>query len=94
MLLEGVDWRQPQRTWEPALEALIAVQQSELSAQQEKLLRRGSEIEHLKLVIPRLRSGYGSSNLEKIFLMIGQLFVENATIPNRRPVILFWYSIP
>jgi hypothetical protein len=38
-----------------ALEALIVAQQSELSAEQEKLRSRDSEIEHLKLVIAKLR---------------------------------------
>jgi hypothetical protein len=45
-----------------ALEALIAAQQQDIASksetlvlQQEKLLSRDSEIEHLKLVIARLR---------------------------------------
>ena len=48
-----------------ALEALIVAQQSELSAQQEKLLNRDSEIEHLKLVIAKLRRMMFGTKSEK-----------------------------
>jgi transposase len=56
-----------------ALEALIAAQQSELSAQQEKLLSRDSEIEHLKLVIARLRRMIFGTKSEKVTREIEQL---------------------
>jgi transposase len=56
-----------------ALEALIAAQQSELSAQQEKLLSRDSEIEHLKLVIARLRRMMFGTKSEKVTREIEQL---------------------
>lgn len=56
-----------------ALEALIIEQQSELSAQQEKLLSRDSEIEHLKLVIAKLRRMVFGTKSEKVTREIEQL---------------------
>jgi transposase len=56
-----------------ALEALIVAQQSELSAQQEKLLSRDSEIEHLKLVIAKLRRMMFGTKSEKVAREIEQL---------------------
>jgi transposase len=49
-----------------ALEALIVAQQTELSTQQEKLHNRDSEIEHLKLVIARLRRMMFGTKSEKV----------------------------
>jgi len=56
-----------------ALEALIVAQQSELSAQQEKLRSRDGEIEHLKLVIAKLRRMMFGTKSEKITREIEQL---------------------
>jgi len=56
-----------------ALEALIVVQQSELSAHQEKLRSRDSEIEHLKLIIAKLRRMMFGTKSEKITREIEQL---------------------
>ena len=62
------------------LEALIAAQQQELSAkdkalsaQQEKLLGRNNEIEHLKLVIAKLRRIIFGTRSEKVSREIEQL---------------------
>jgi transposase len=62
------------------LEALIAAQQQEmlakdeaLAAQQEKLLSRDSEIEHLKLVIAKLRRMIFGTKSEKVTREIEQL---------------------
>ena len=62
------------------LEALIAAQQQEmsakdeaLSAQQEKLLSRDNEIEHLKLVIAKLRRMIFGTRSEKVSREIEQL---------------------
>jgi transposase len=56
-----------------ALEALIVAQQSVLSVQQEKLLSRENEIEHLKLVIARLRRMMFGTKSEKVMRDIEQL---------------------
>ena len=56
-----------------ALEALIVAQQSELSAQREKLRSRDGEIEHLKLVIAKLRRMMFGTKSEKITREIEQL---------------------
>jgi hypothetical protein len=56
-----------------ALEALIVAQQNELSAQQEKLLSRDSEIEHLKLVITKLRHMMFGTKSGKVTREIEQL---------------------
>jgi transposase len=56
-----------------ALEALIVAQQSELSAHQEKLRSRDCEIEHLKLVIAKLRRMMFGTKSEKITREIEQL---------------------
>ena len=62
------------------LEALIAAQQQEmlakdeaLAAQQEKLLSRDNEIEHLKLVIAKLRRMIFGARSEKVSREIEQL---------------------
>src|ERR1700749_3169200 len=62
------------------LEALIAAQQQELSAQdaalaapQEKLLSRDNEIEHLKLVIAKLRRMMFGTKSERVTREIEQL---------------------
>jgi transposase len=62
------------------LEALIAAQQQEMSAkdealaaQQEKLLSRDNEIEHLKLVIAKLRRMIFGTSSEKVSREIEQL---------------------
>src|SRR5487761_1080341 len=62
------------------LEALIAAQQQEmlakdeaLAAQQEKLLSRDNEIEHLKLVIAKLRRMIFGTSSEKVSREIEQL---------------------
>lgn len=62
------------------LEALIAAQQQEilardeaLAAQQEKLLSRDNEIEHLKLVIAKLRRMIFGTKSEKVSREIEQL---------------------
>jgi transposase len=62
------------------LEALIAAQQQEMSAkdealaaQQEKLLSRDNEIEHLKLVIAKLRRMVFGTKSEKVTREIEQL---------------------
>jgi transposase len=62
------------------LEALIAAQQKEmlakdeaLAAQQESLLSRGNEIEHLKLVIAKLRRMIFGTKSEKVTREIEQL---------------------
>ena len=62
------------------LEALIAAQQQEMSAkdavlaaQQEKLLSRDNEIEHLKLVIAKLRRMIFGTKSEKVTREIEQL---------------------
>src|ERR1700721_3006228 len=63
-----------------ALEALIAAQQKEmlakdeaLAAQQESLLSRDNEIEHLKLVIAKLRRMIFGTKSEKVSREIEQL---------------------
>jgi transposase len=56
-----------------AFEALIVAQRSELSAQQEKLLNRDSEIEHLKQVIAKLRRLMSGTKSEKVTREIEQL---------------------
>ena len=63
-----------------ALEALIATQQKTilardeaLATQQEKLLNRDNEIEHLKLVIAKLRRMLFGTKSEKISREIDQL---------------------
>ena len=63
-----------------ALEALIAAQQKEiltrdeaLAAQQDKLLSRDNEIEHLKLVIAKLRRMIFGTKSEKVSREIEQL---------------------
>src|ERR1700733_11355886 len=63
-----------------ALEALIAAQQKKilardeaLAAQQESLLSRGNEIEHLKLVIAKLRRMIFGTKSEKVTREIEQL---------------------
>ena len=62
------------------LEALIAAQQKEmlakdeaLAAQQESLLSRDNEIEHLKLVIAKLRRMIFGTKSEKVTREIEQL---------------------
>ena len=67
-----------------ALEALIVAQQSELSAQQEKLLNRDSEIEHLKLVIAKLRRMMFGTKSEKVTREIEQLELKLEELETRQ----------
>jgi transposase len=67
-----------------ALEALIVAQQSELSAQQEKLLNRDSEIEHLKLVIAKLRRMMFGTKSEKVTREIEQLELKLDELETRQ----------
>lgn len=66
-----------------ALEALIVAQQGELSVQQEKLLRRDNEIEHLKLVIARLRRMMFGTKSEKVTREIEQLELKLEELETR-----------
>lgn len=66
------------------LEALIIEQQSELSAQQEKLLSRDSEIEHLKLVIAKLRRMMFGTKSEKVTREIEQLELKLEELETRQ----------
>jgi transposase len=68
----------------PALEALIVEQQSELSAQQEKLLSRDSEIEHLKLVVAKLRRMMFGTKSEKVTREIEQLELKLEELETRQ----------
>jgi transposase len=66
------------------LEALIVAQQSELSAQQEKLCSRDSEIEHLKLVIAKLRRMMFGTKSEKVTREIEQLELKLEELETRQ----------
>jgi len=74
-----------------ALEALIAAQQKEilsrdeaLAAQQEKLLTRDNEIEHLKLVIAKLRRMIFGTKSEKVSREIEQLELKLEELETQR----------
>jgi len=67
-----------------ALEDLIVAQQSELSAQQEKLLSRDSEIEHLKLVVAKLRRMMFGAKSEKVTREIEQLELKLEELETRQ----------
>ena len=74
-----------------ALEALIAAQQEEilsrdeaLAAQQEKLLTRDNEIEHLKLVIAKLRRMIFGTKSEKVSREIEQLELKLEDLETQR----------
>ena len=74
-----------------ALEALIAAQQKEiftrdeaLAAQQEKLLSRDNEIEHLKLVIAKLRRMIFGTKSEKVSREIEQLELKLEELETQR----------
>jgi uncharacterized protein with PIN domain len=74
-----------------ALEALIAAQQKEiltrdeaLVAQQEKLLSRDNEIEHLKLVIAKLRRMVFGTKSEKVSREIEQLELKLEDLETQR----------
>src|SRR5271168_2224465 len=74
-----------------ALEALIAAQQKkifardeELAAQQEKLLSRDNEIEHLKLVIAKLRRMIFGTKSEKVSREIEQLELKLEELESQR----------
>jgi len=74
-----------------ALEALIAAQQKEiftrdeaLAAQQDKLLSRDNEIEHLKLVIAKLRRMIFGTKSEKVSREIEQLELKLEDLETQR----------
>ena len=74
-----------------ALEALVAAQQKEiltrdeaLTAQQEKLLSRDNEIEHLKLVIAKLRRMIFGTRSEKVSREIEQLELKLEELETQR----------
>src|ERR1700691_2821079 len=73
------------------LEALFAAQQKEmlakdeaLAAQQERLLNCDSEIEHLKLVIAKLRRMIFGTKSEKVTREIEQLELKLAELETQR----------
>ena len=74
-----------------ALEALVAAQQNEilsrdeaLAAQQDKLLSRDNEIEHLKLVIAKLRRMIFGAKSEKVSCEIEQLELKLEELETQR----------
>ena len=74
-----------------ALEALVAAQQKAiltrdeaLTAQQEKLLSRDNEIEHLKLVIAKLRRMIFGTRSEKVSREIEQLELKLEELETQR----------
>jgi transposase len=67
-----------------ALQTLILAQQSELSAQQEKLLSRDNEIEHLKLVIAKLRRMMFGTKSEKVTREVEQLELKLEELETRQ----------
>jgi len=81
-----------------ALVALILAQQEQISSQQEQLLSRDAEIEHLKLLIAKLRRmKFGRSSekldrqIEQLELRLEELQTSQAenpqTSPNRHSLV-------